>query len=161
MTRERFERLVEDALKEIPKRFRKEMRNVAVVVEDEPSPELLAEMEMEDGDTLFGLYLGVLMAAVVVGSLETLLRLCPAVLNGGVANAAYGRYHIMRGGMYVPEERRHVPVRLVWLERTVAVAHVLVSRRVRRAAKPRDAWLLTAPWLMPRVSAICASDRSE
>jgi predicted Zn-dependent protease with MMP-like domain len=58
MTRERFEKLVEDALKEIPKRFRKEMRNVAVVVEDEPSQELLDEMEMEPGDTLFGLYQG-------------------------------------------------------------------------------------------------------
>ena len=58
MTRERFEKLVEDALKEIPRRFRKEMRNVAVVVEDEPSQELLDEMEIEPGDTLFGLYQG-------------------------------------------------------------------------------------------------------
>jgi predicted Zn-dependent protease with MMP-like domain len=58
MTRERFEQLVEEALKEIPRRFRKEMRNVAVVVEDEPPPELLAEMEIEPGDTLFGLYHG-------------------------------------------------------------------------------------------------------
>ena len=58
MTRERFTKLVEDALKEIPKRFRREMRNVAVVVEDEPSQELLDEMEIEPGDTLFGLYQG-------------------------------------------------------------------------------------------------------
>jgi predicted Zn-dependent protease with MMP-like domain len=58
MTRERFERLVEEALKEIPRRFRKEMRNVAVVVEDEPSPELLDEMGIEPGDSLFGLYQG-------------------------------------------------------------------------------------------------------
>ena len=58
MTRERFEQIVEEALKEIPRRFRKEMRNVAIVVEDEPSPELLAEMEMEPGDSLFGLYQG-------------------------------------------------------------------------------------------------------
>ena len=58
MTRERFTKLVEDALREIPRRFRKEMRNVAVVVEDEPSQELLDEMEVEPGDTLFGLYQG-------------------------------------------------------------------------------------------------------
>ena len=58
MTRERFTKLVEDALKEIPRRFRKEMRNVAVVVEDEPPQELLDEMEIEPGDTLFGLYQG-------------------------------------------------------------------------------------------------------
>ena len=58
MTRRRFEKLVEEALKEIPKRFRREMKNVAVVVEDEPSQELLDEMEVEPGDTLFGLYQG-------------------------------------------------------------------------------------------------------
>jgi len=58
MTRRRFEQLVEEALQEIPRRFRKEMRNVAVVVEDEPSQELLDEMGIEPGDTLFGLYQG-------------------------------------------------------------------------------------------------------
>ena len=58
MTREAFERLVEEALREIPGRFRREMQNVAVVVEDEPSPALLDEMEVEPGDTLFGLYQG-------------------------------------------------------------------------------------------------------
>lgn len=58
MTRERFTKLVEDALKEIPKRFRDEMRNVAVVVEDEPSQDILDEMEMEPDETLFGLYQG-------------------------------------------------------------------------------------------------------
>jgi predicted Zn-dependent protease with MMP-like domain len=58
MTRERFTQLVEDALREIPKRFRREMRNVAVVVEDEPSQALLDELEMEPGDSLFGLYQG-------------------------------------------------------------------------------------------------------
>ena len=56
--RTRFTELVEDALLEIPRRFRAAMKNVAVVVEDEPSPQLLAEMEIEPGDTLFGLYQG-------------------------------------------------------------------------------------------------------
>jgi predicted Zn-dependent protease with MMP-like domain len=58
VTRERFTTLVEEALKGIPRRFRDAMRNVAVVVEDEPPPDLLAEMDMEPGDTLFGLYHG-------------------------------------------------------------------------------------------------------
>ena len=58
MTRERFTRLVEEALSEIPARFRDAMRNVAVVVEDEPSQDLLDDMDMESGDTLFGLYHG-------------------------------------------------------------------------------------------------------
>ena len=58
MTRTQFEKLVADAIALIPKRFRREMQNLAVVVEDEPSPELLAEMDMEPPDTLYGLYHG-------------------------------------------------------------------------------------------------------
>ena len=34
------------------------MRNLAIVVEDEPSRDLLSEMEIEPPDTLFGLYQG-------------------------------------------------------------------------------------------------------
>jgi predicted Zn-dependent protease with MMP-like domain len=59
MTREAFTRLVEEALREIPGRFRAAMKNVAVVVEDEPPPDVLQELEVEPGDTLFGLYQGI------------------------------------------------------------------------------------------------------
>jgi predicted Zn-dependent protease with MMP-like domain len=58
MTRQRFTELVEEALRGIPKRFREAMKNVAVVVEDEPSQELLDDLEMDPDDTLFGLYQG-------------------------------------------------------------------------------------------------------
>lgn len=58
MTRDRFTRLVEEALSDIPARFRDAMRNVAVIVEDEPSQDVLDGMDMEPGDTLFGLYHG-------------------------------------------------------------------------------------------------------
>ena len=58
LPREAFTRLVEEALTEIPRRFREAMTNVAVVVEDEPSPQTLAELEMEPGESLFGLYQG-------------------------------------------------------------------------------------------------------
>ncbi|HEX2455355.1 MAG TPA: metallopeptidase family protein [Vicinamibacterales bacterium] len=58
MTRERFSQLVEEALREIPGRFRRAMQNVAVVVEDDPPGEILAEMEIDPPDTLFGLYHG-------------------------------------------------------------------------------------------------------
>jgi predicted Zn-dependent protease with MMP-like domain len=34
------------------------MDNIAIVVEDEPSPELLRDMEIEPPDTLLGLYQG-------------------------------------------------------------------------------------------------------
>jgi len=58
MTREKFEKLVVEAMALIPKRFRLEMKNIAVVVEDEPSAELLDEMEIEPPDSLYGLYQG-------------------------------------------------------------------------------------------------------
>ena len=56
--RETFERLVADALASIPRRFRAAMTNIAIVVEDEPDPDLLEEMDIEPPDTLFGLYQG-------------------------------------------------------------------------------------------------------
>jgi predicted Zn-dependent protease with MMP-like domain len=56
--RKRFERHVADALSSIPRKFRNAMRNIAIVVEDEPSPVLLDEMEIEPPDTLLGLYQG-------------------------------------------------------------------------------------------------------
>ena len=58
MTRQDFQRLVEEALDDIPPRFRAAMKNIAIVVEDEPNPALLAEMEIEPPDSLYGLYQG-------------------------------------------------------------------------------------------------------
>jgi len=59
MTREAFEQLVADALASLPGRFRTAMRNIAIIVEDEPSNELLEEMEIDAPDTLFGVYQGI------------------------------------------------------------------------------------------------------
>src|SRR5436190_12725383 len=59
MTRETFERHVAEALAMIPTRFRKAMRNIAIVVDDEPAPALLREMKISPPGTLFGLYQGV------------------------------------------------------------------------------------------------------
>ena len=59
MTREQFERLVAEAVTLIPRRFRREMKNLALVVEEEPSPALLEEMEIDPPDSLYGLYQGI------------------------------------------------------------------------------------------------------
>jgi len=56
--RSQFERRVADALASIPRRFRDALRNIAIVVEDEPSADLLDEMGIEPPDTLLGLYQG-------------------------------------------------------------------------------------------------------
>ena len=58
MSREEFERLVVEAVTLIPRRFRREMKNLALVVEDEPGLDLLEEMEIVPPDSLYGLYQG-------------------------------------------------------------------------------------------------------
>jgi predicted Zn-dependent protease with MMP-like domain len=58
MTRQRFENLVAEAIMLIPRRFRREMKNLALIVEDEPSHDLLQQMEIDPPDTLLGLYHG-------------------------------------------------------------------------------------------------------
>jgi predicted Zn-dependent protease with MMP-like domain len=53
-----FERLVERALRKLPRRFRERLANVAVVVEEWADDETLEEMGIEPPDTLYGLYRG-------------------------------------------------------------------------------------------------------
>lgn len=51
--REQFEKLVEQALERLPERFRRKLRNVAIIVEDSPPH------EVEREDVLLGLFHGV------------------------------------------------------------------------------------------------------
>ncbi len=59
MERERFEELVEEALDELPQRFRKRIQNLAVVVEDKPSREVYERTGSSPFGLLLGLYHGV------------------------------------------------------------------------------------------------------
>ncbi len=59
MTRRQFEKLVERALRRLPRPFRERLANIAVVVEDWADQDTLAEMGIEPPDTLYGLYRGV------------------------------------------------------------------------------------------------------
>jgi len=58
MSPDEFDRLVEAACARIPARFRKRMKNIAVVVESEPSSQQLARSRVGRGSTLLGLYEG-------------------------------------------------------------------------------------------------------
>ena len=55
---ESFDRLVAEAWARIPPRFRRRMQNIAILVEDEPSPGQLARGRVPRGGTLLGLYEG-------------------------------------------------------------------------------------------------------
>ena len=59
MTRTQFERVVERALRGLPRVFKDKLANIAVVVEDWADDETLDEMGIEPPDTLYGLYRGV------------------------------------------------------------------------------------------------------
>jgi predicted Zn-dependent protease with MMP-like domain len=59
MSRREFERLVERALRTLPRAFKARLENIAVVVEDWADDETLADMGIEPPDTLYGLYRGV------------------------------------------------------------------------------------------------------
>jgi predicted Zn-dependent protease with MMP-like domain len=53
-----FQELVQRALDSLPDEYAEHISNVAVVVEEEPSPEVLADLEMEEDEDLLGLYQG-------------------------------------------------------------------------------------------------------
>ena len=54
-----FERLVERALAAIPDPFREALAEVAIVIDDEPTPRQRLENELGADDMLYGLYEGV------------------------------------------------------------------------------------------------------
>lgn len=58
---ETFEQLVAEGIDAIPEKFLEKLENVAIVVEDEPTPEQRRELRLHKGLTLFGLYEGVPM----------------------------------------------------------------------------------------------------
>jgi predicted Zn-dependent protease with MMP-like domain len=59
MNREMFRQLVDEALLLIPEEFRDALTNIAIVVEQEPSVDQLAEVGIAPPDTLLGLYQGI------------------------------------------------------------------------------------------------------
>ena len=58
MNHAEFDRLVAAAYARIPARFRKRLKNIAMVVEPEPAPAQLARGRAPRGSTLLGLYEG-------------------------------------------------------------------------------------------------------
>ncbi len=60
MHRAQFEKIIaEEFPKAVPEKFRDKIKNVGILVEDEPSAELLKERGLLDKETLLGLYSGV------------------------------------------------------------------------------------------------------
>jgi predicted Zn-dependent protease with MMP-like domain len=56
---ERFEKLVEEGIKDIPQKFLDKLDNVGIVVEENPTPEQLKKLKIRKNYFLFGLYEGI------------------------------------------------------------------------------------------------------
>lgn len=59
MTREKFEKLVNEGIKAIPKKFLEKLDNVDIVIEEEPTSYQLRKLRMRKKSLIFGLYEGV------------------------------------------------------------------------------------------------------
>lgn len=60
--RRKFDALLESVIGELPPEIGKLLEEVPVLVEDEPSPEILRDMGLEDGSDLCGLHMGIPLA---------------------------------------------------------------------------------------------------
>jgi predicted Zn-dependent protease with MMP-like domain len=58
LTNEQFEQLVKEGIEAIDERFLQKLKNVEIVIEDDPTPSQLEKLKLK-GSLLFGLYEGV------------------------------------------------------------------------------------------------------
>ena len=59
MERIEFEKIVARAVRDVPEKFQTKIKNVAFLVEDEPSAQIRRREELEEDETLLGYYQGV------------------------------------------------------------------------------------------------------
>jgi predicted Zn-dependent protease with MMP-like domain len=62
MPRAEFEKLVDEGLQRLPQWVREKIKNVALLIEDEPSDELRKKEGLQQNETLLGYYHGVPLA---------------------------------------------------------------------------------------------------
>ena len=59
ITDKQFEAVINEAMAELPEKYIKNLNNVAIVSEDEPTPDQLQKLKLRCDQTLFGLYEGI------------------------------------------------------------------------------------------------------
>ena len=59
MKKSEFEKLVQEGIQQIPKKFRNKLSNVAITIENSPSQTQLRKLNLPDNQLLFGLYQGI------------------------------------------------------------------------------------------------------
>ncbi|MGH7196240.1 MAG: metallopeptidase family protein [Candidatus Saccharimonadales bacterium] len=63
MSDEDFEKIVSEALDELPQKYVGNMNNVAIVYEDEPSADQRVQLKLRCNESLYGLYQGIPLTA--------------------------------------------------------------------------------------------------
>lgn len=59
VTDEAFDRIITEVMDELPQDYIKNLQNVAILYEDEPTPEQRHKLQLRCNQTLFGLYEGI------------------------------------------------------------------------------------------------------
>jgi len=119
-----FEELVNQGIAQIPEKFLKKLKNVAIVVEEEPSAEQIKKMKLRKDYILFGLYEGV-----------------PQIKRGVYYSALPDKITIFKNSIEqyarTPDEIKEIVKNTVWHE----IAHHFgldenEVRRIERRRKP-------------------------
>ncbi|MBV8153706.1 MAG: metallopeptidase family protein [Candidatus Eremiobacteraeota bacterium] len=85
-----FERIVEEALDSLPKRFADLVQNVAISIEEEPAEEDRGEVEEDGEEELLGIYRGVPLTERTYGD-DPLLPDEIAIFRGPISRLARSR----------------------------------------------------------------------
>ncbi len=59
LNRDEFEKIIEEGIRAVPEKFLRKLDNVAIVIDDEPTPAQKKKLNIHPSWTLYGLYEGV------------------------------------------------------------------------------------------------------
>jgi len=99
MNAEQFRLVAEQALNDVPERFRLAMENVVIVTEDFPAPEILQKMDADSPFDLLGLYEGRPLTereAVSCGTLPDMIHLYRKPILAMCAHSGENIEHCIR-----------------------------------------------------------------
>lgn len=67
ITDEQFDKIISDQMDKLPQKYVEGLNNVAILYEDEPSPEQRVKLKLRCNETLLGLYEGIPMTKRTAG----------------------------------------------------------------------------------------------
>jgi predicted Zn-dependent protease with MMP-like domain len=93
ITDQEFEKIIADAMDALPEKYTSRMSNVAIVYEDDPSPDQRQELALRGNQTLFGLYQGIPLTRRGIGY-NMVLPDKITIFKNPLLNASYDLAHL-------------------------------------------------------------------